>query len=61
MFYFSYSGREFKSFFCLARKALETALQEDGDSDSDGDDKFLNLEDNEGMIVIVFFSVFTDA
>ncbi|EKM79672.1 hypothetical protein AGABI1DRAFT_74786 [Agaricus bisporus var. burnettii JB137-S8] len=30
-----------------ARKALETALQEDGDSDSEGDDKFLNLEDNE--------------
>jgi hypothetical protein len=47
--------------FFLARKALELALQEDVDSDSDADDKFLNLEDNEGIAVIVwFFSALPD-
>jgi hypothetical protein len=33
---------------------LELALQEDVDDDSDGDDKFLNLEDNEGTAGFFF-------
>jgi len=49
LFFFHLIGFDLAIFGCwLARKELEQAMQEEVDTDDEGDDKFLNFADNEG-------------